>query len=346
MTRGVVSGRKQLRKEAHGGSASFGGNLGLAVLIVIVFLLPWVLRSRDYYVIVLILCAINVMLAGSFRLIASVGQMSMGTMAFAGIGGYTSAILMMKLSLPFWAAFPLAGLASTAVAAAVAFPFVRVMGIYFAMLTLFFGEIVRLIMSEWGSMTGGSTGLLNIPSIGILSFAGMSIDFGHLLPYSYFVLVIMFLTLAIFYRIDRSRLGTMLPAIERDEGVSASVGINVIKYKVATFCLGSFFIGLAGSLYAHHLRVLNPDTFGLFPSIYILIYAVTGGRKRFPGPIIGAVVLTVVPEASRVLKEYQPLIFVVVLFLVLFFMRDGLVSLPGKIAARMRAPREGRAANA
>jgi branched-chain amino acid transport system permease protein len=339
----AASGRRPL-ETAQGASATRG--LGLALLVVAVFLLPLASRGRDYYLIVLTLCAINVTLASSFRLIATVGQISIGTMAFAGIGGYTSAILMMKLNLPFWAAFPLAGLASTAVAAAVAFPFVRVMGIYFAMLTLFFGEIVRLIMSEWGSMTGGSTGLLNIPSIGILSFAGMSIDFGHLLPYSYFVLVIMFLILLIFYRIDRSHLGTTLPAIERDEAVSASVGINVIKYKVTTFCLGSFFIGLAGSLYAHHLRVLNPDTFGLFPSIYIVIYAVAGGRKSFAGPIIGAVVLTIVPEASRVLKQYQPLISVGVLFFVLFFMRGGLVSLPGKITARMRAPREGRAANA
>jgi branched-chain amino acid transport system permease protein len=323
-----------------------GRSLNLVLLIMLVILLPIFLRSNNYYLIVLILCGINIILASSLRLIASVGQMCMGTMAFAGIGAYTSAILMMKLGFPIWAAFPLAGFAAMAVAAVIAFPFVRVTGIYFAMLTLFFGEVVRLVISEWSSMTGGTTGLLGIPSIGIVPVLGIDIDFAHLLPYCYFVLIVMLLTLLILYRIDRSHLGTTLAAIERDENVSASVGINVIKFKVITFCIGSFFAGLAGSLYAHHLRVLNAETFGLFPSIYVLIYMVAGGRKKFSGPIVGALVLTVIPEASRILKEYQPLIFVGVLFLVLFFIRGGLVDLPEKIKSRVRIVRGGRPSNA
>ncbi len=346
MTRDIVLDKKELQDAARGEQTGLGRTLGLIAVVIAVFLLPLVLQSRDYYVIVLILCAVNVMLATSFRLIASVGQMSMGSMAFAGIGGYACALFMMKAGLPFWAALPLGGLGATAVAAAVAFPFVRVTGIYFSMLTMFFGEIVRLIMCEWSSMTGGVTGLLGIPSAGVLSFWGATIDFGHLVPYCYLVFAIMFITLLILYRIDRSHLGTMLPAIERDEDVSSSVGINVIGYKVATFCLGTFFTGVAGGLYAHHLKVLNPDTFALFPSIYILIYAVSGGRKKFVGPIVGAVILTVVPEASRVLKQYQPMIFVAVLFFVLFFMRDGLVALPGKIWAGLKGTRERSGANA
>jgi len=323
-----------------------GRGLNVVLFVICVFLIPIFFQSSNYYLIILILCGINIILTSSLRLIASVGQMSMSTMAFAGIGAYTSAILMMRLGLPIWAAFPLAGFASMAVAAVIAFPFVRVTGIYFAMLTLFFGEVVRLVISEWSSMTGGTTGLFGIPSIGALSFFGLNIDFAHLLPYCYFVLVVMLLTLLILYRIDCSHLGTTLAAIERDENVSASVGINVIKYKVMTFCIGCFFAGLAGSLYAHHLRLLNAETFGLFPSIYVLIYMVAGGRKKFSGPILGALILTVIPEVFRVLKQYQPLIFVGVLFLVLFFIRGGLVDLPGKIKSRLRTGREGRPSNA
>ena len=307
-----------------------GRGLNVVLFVICVFLIPIFFQSSNYYLIILILCGINIILTSSLRLIASVGQMSMSTMAFAGIGAYTSAILMMKLGFPIWAAFP----------------FVRVTGIYFAMLTLFFGEVVRLVISEWSSMTGGTTGLFGIPSIGALSFFGLNIDFAHLLPYCYFVLVVMLLTLLILYRIDCSHLGTTLAAIERDENVSASVGINVIKYKVMTFCIGCFFAGLAGSLYAHHLRLLNAETFGLFPSIYVLIYMVAGGRKKFSGPILGALILTVIPEVFRVLKQYQPLIFVGVLFLVLFFIRGGLVDLPGKIKSRLRTGREGRPSNA
>ena len=102
------------------------------------------------------------------------------------------------------------------------------------------------------------------------------------------------------------------------------------------FCIGSFFAGLAGSLQAHYMRVLNPDSFGLFPSIYVLIYTVVGGRKRFAGPVIGAVVLTLVPEIFRPLKAYNPLVLVGVLFFVLYFMREGLVDLPGKVMGRLK----------
>ena len=312
-----------------------GRSLSWILSIIFIFLIPVFFRNNNYYLYILILVAINIILTSSLRAIASVGQMSMGTMAFAGIGAYTSAILMKKLSLPFIAAFPLAGVSAIIVAALVAYPFVRVTGIYFAMLTLFLGEVIRLIITEWTSMTGGSSGMLKIPSIGTLSIFGININFVQLLPYCYFVFVIMLLTLLFLYRIDRSLIGTTLEAIEKDEYVAASVGINVIRFKVIIFCIGCFFTGLAGSLYAHHLRVLNPGSFGLFPSIYIMIYMVVGGRKKFSGSIIGAFVLTFIPEVFRVLKEYQPYIFAAVLFLVLFLLRQGLVDLVEQIKSRV-----------
>ena len=127
-------------------------------------------------------------------------------------------------------------------AAVIAFPFVRVTGVYFAMLTMFLGEVVRLIIVEWNSLTGGVTGLTGIPPMGVVSFFGITVDFSNLLPYSYFVLAVMVVILLVLYRIDRSFLGTSLAAIEADEDVSASLGINVIKYKVVVFCIGSFFL--------------------------------------------------------------------------------------------------------
>jgi branched-chain amino acid transport system permease protein len=323
-----------------------GRNLIWILLILFVFLIPIFFRNNNYYLYIFILVAINVILTSSLRAIASVGQMSMGTMAFAGIGAYTSAILMKKLSFPFMAAFPLAGVSALIVAALVAYPFVRVTGIYFAMLTLFLGEVIRLVITQWTSMTGGSSGMLKIPSIGTFSAFGINIDFIHLLPYCYFVFIIMLLILLFLYRIDRSHIGTTLEAIEKDENVAESVGINVIGFKVLIFCVGCFFTGLAGSLYAHHLRVLNPGSFGLFPSIYIMIYMVVGGRKKFSGSIIGAVILTFIPEVFRVLKEYQPYIFAAVLFLVLFFMPGGLVDFPEKIRSRLKLVREGSSSNA
>jgi branched-chain amino acid transport system permease protein len=316
--------------------------MGWLLFVLCLILVPIVFRNNSYFLIILILCGINVIMASSVRTIASVGQICMGSMAFSGVGAYTSAILTLKAGLPFWVAFPCAGLACLIVAAVIAFPFVRVTGVYFAMLTLFLGEVVRLIIVEWDSLTGGVTGLSGIPPVGPLDLFGLTVDFGNLLPYCYLVFAVMLVTLFILYRIDRSFLATTLAAIEGDEDVSESIGIHVIKYKMIAFCIGSFFFGLAGSLLAHYMRLLNADTFSLFGSIYVLIYMVVGGRKKFAGPAVGAIVLTLVPEMSRVLKQYQPLIFVAVLFFVLYVMRGGLAEIPDKIRSyyqRMRARR-------
>jgi len=310
--------------------------------IIILLAIPLLFRDNNYYLHIFVLVAINIILTASLRAIASVGQISMGAMAFAGIGAYTSAILMKKMAFPFFVAFPLAGVASMIAAAVIAYPFVRVTGIYFTMLTLFLGEVIRLIITEWTSMTGGSSGMLKIPSVGSFSVSGINVDFIHLVPYCYLVFILMALSLLFLYRIDRTQIGTTLEAIEKDEKVAESVGINVIRFKVLIFCIGSFFMGLAGSLYAHHLRVLNPNSFGLFPSIYIMIYMVVGGRKRFSGSIIGALVLTLIPELSRTLKEYQPYVFAAVLFLVLFLLRQGLVDLVERIETRIAKGRERR----
>jgi branched-chain amino acid transport system permease protein len=314
--------------------------------VIILLIVPILFRDNNYYLHIFVLVAINIILTASLRAIASVGQISMGAMAFAGVGAYTSAILMKKMALPFLVAFPLSGIASMIVAAVVAYPFVRVTGIYFTMLTLFLGEVIRLIITQWTSMTGGSAGMLKIPSIGTFSMGGANINFIHLLPYSYLVFAIMVLILLFLYRIDRSQIGTTLEAIEKDEKVAESVGINVIRFKVLIFCIGSFFTGLAGSLYAHHLRVLNPNSFGLFPSIYIMIYMVVGGRKKFSGSIIGAVVLTLIPELFRPLKEYQPYVFAAVLFLVLFLLRQGLSDLVEQVKIRITGVKERRAEHA
>jgi branched-chain amino acid transport system permease protein len=322
-----------------------GRNFGWLIVIVVAFLIPLLLHDSQYFLSVFVMCLINVLLTSSLRSTASTGQVSLGIMAFMGIGAFTSALLMMKLSFPIWAALPLAGLAAMAVAAVIGFPFVRVTGLYFAMVTLFFCEVIRLILTQWRTMTGGSTGIVNIPSVGTISVLGLNINFSHILPYSYFALFVTVVSLLILYRIDRSHLGTHFASIGQDESVAESIGINVIWFKVFSFCIGCFFAGVAGSLYAHFLTVLYPDVFSIFPSIYILIYMVAGGRKSFIGPILGAIILTVIPELFLSLKTYQPFIYVAFLYIVLYSMPGGLVTLPGIIGARFATMRQARLRN-
>jgi len=314
-----------------------GKTLGYVIFIIILFLLPIFLTTSEYYLHVFILCGINVILAISLRAITTTGQVSLGHAGFMSIGAYTSAVLAMKAGVPVYGALILGAVAAMAVAAIIAFPITRVRTVYLAMLTLFFGELISLIFTEWRGMTGGTSGLMGIPQLGTISIPGfINIEFATKLPYSYFVLVLAIIVILFLYAIDRSYLGMTFKSIAQDEFLAASIGTNIANYKAIIFCIGCFFAGLAGSFYAHYNSVLTPDTFGLFPSLYIMVYVIVGGGKRFAGAIIGAIVLTVLPEAFRVVKEYQPFVFVAVLFIVIFVLRGGLVTLPDVIKAQIK----------
>ena len=316
-----------------------GKNLSFALLIILIFVVPIFIKSQ-YYLHVLILCAINIILASSLRAITTTGQISLGHAGFMSIGAYTSALLAMKLGLSTYAALVLGGVAAMVVAAIIAYPVTRVRTVYFAMLTLFLGEVIRLVMTEGRALTAGTSGLMNIPHLDTISVLGLfSIDFTSKLPNLYFVLVLMLITLLFLYSVDRSYIGMTFKAISQDDSLAASTGINVARFKAMIFYMGCFFAGLAGSFYAHYVSVLTPDSFGLFASIYILIYVVVGGPGRFSGAIIGALVLTLIPEIFRVLKEYQPYVFVAVLYLVVFLLPGGIVDLPGVIRRKIQRGR-------
>ena len=302
-------------------------NWGYPFLILLIFILPVFIESQ-YYLHILILSVINIILTSSVRAIAVTGQVSMGHAGFKCIGAYTSAILTMKLGLsPYFAIFA-GGFAALVVAGIIAYPITRVKTVYFSMLTMFFGIVVTLVTSEWRSLTGGTTGIIDIPSFGAFNVLGMIIDFNSKLAGLYFALILMVVVLLFLYGLDRSYIGMALKAISQDESLASSIGINVARSKAIIFCIGCFIAGLAGGFYAHYWGILNPDSFGLFQSIYLLIYMIVGGTNRFIGAVIGAFVLTLLPEVSRVFQEYQPLVFVAVLYLVVFLLPRGMVELP------------------
>jgi len=299
-----------------------------AILALSGFLAPILIRGNEYFLHIYILCAINVILANSLRSIAVSGQMSIGQAGFMAVGAYTSAILATRFNVPVYGALVMGGLASMALAALVGFPLSRVRSVYFVMVTMFMGEVIRLLIFEWRGMTGGSTGMMGIQRPEALSLLGIvQLDFTNRFHFCYLAFFLLLFTLLVLYRIERSGLGIAIAGLGQEEALASSVGIHVAKYKVLIFCIGSLFTGLAGALYAHYMTVLNPDSFGTFASLYILVYVVVGG-KRFVGPLLGAVLLTLIPEVSSGLKEYQPFVFVLVLFVVVFFVPGGLSDLP------------------
>lgn len=305
---------------------------GLFALLTLVT--PLVLQGNQYYLHIYILCLINVILASSLRPVALTGQMSIGQAGFMAVGAYTSAILATTFEMPVLVSILAGGVLSMLLAGLIGYPLSRLKTIYFVMVTMFFGEIIRLLIFEWSSLTKGSTGMTGITPLGKVSLFGLfSIDFSHRLEFSYFLVCIMLAILIFLYNLERSQRGLILQAVGQDESLLSSVGGNVAWNRVLIFSIGSFFTGLAGGLYAHYAMVLNPDGFGLFTSLYIMIYVVVGGNT-FAGPIVGALVLTLIPEVFSGLKEYQPFVFVSFLFFVIFFLPRGIISLPGLLPQR------------
>jgi branched-chain amino acid transport system permease protein len=304
----------------------------LGLVVVVACLLP-LLFTSPYAVQVLIMAAINVILASSVRLINLTGQLSLGTGAMMTVGGYFSALLCIHFGLSPWVGLVLGGVVACAVACSFGFAFVRLRGMYFAMVTLFFAQIMILIVEQWRGLTGGTSGLFNIPRP----------EAAHSDARLYYVIVASaVVSLGLMYLIERSRLGLVFRGIKQSHTLCESVGIDVSTMKVVAFGLGSFFAGVAGAFYGQYMQALNPGAFGFLFCVYTVIYMVVGGAGSFVGPVLGAVVLTLLNDLLRPLAQFQPLFFAAVLLLVVFFMPEGLVGLPvrlKKVAERLAGGR-------
>ena len=275
-----------------------------------------------------ILAGIYIILTVSINLIIGyAGQVSLGHAAFYGIGAYTSALVALNWHFPF----PLAALSAVLVAGAcglgLGLPTLRLKEDYLAIVTLGFGVIVDLVFLNL-EITGGPDGLPGIPSP---SFFGLS--FRPAGPYLILVAVAVLLVLVFTYRLVNSYHGRALRAI-RDHEVTAQVmGINTPAYKIVIFTLAAGLAGLAGSLYAHYITFINPETFGLHTSILILTMAVLGGMGSMAGSVLGAVILTALPEVLRQFQAYQDLLYGALLVGLLILRPEGILG-RGKLSLK------------
>lgn len=301
---------EKLKKKPHGAA---GGILLATVLLPLVI-------TDDYVLRILIMSGIFVMLTLSLNLVTGfTGQFCLGWAAFYGIGAYTSALLTMKAGLSFWLAMPLGGLMAALFGLLLGLPTMRLKEIYLAITTLGFGEIIRLIMLNWTDLTRGSMGLPGIPAPSILSYEISSNQ-----AYYYFILVLVLITVAAMRRLIDSRTGRALIAIREDELAAKSMGIDVTAYKMLAFAVGAFFAGLAGSFYAHYTSFIDPHTFSFTESIAILAMAVLGGLGSINGSILGAVILTIVPELLRGIAEYRLIVFGLIMMAVMLLRPQGI----------------------
>ncbi len=295
---------------------------------------PLVLSSI-YWTSALTRILIYVLMAVSLRTIYLVGEFSLGHVGFMCIGAYTSALLSMKVGLPFAITLPAGGLMAGLVAFSIGYPFMRVKGVYFVILTVVTSESFRLLAFNWKKLTGGTDGLIGFPSAGSLSIPGMGqLDFGGFNEYYYLTLAVVCACLYILYQLERSRLGFIWLAIREADKMAGAVGINVLRYKVINFGAACFFAGIGGGLLAHSEQALSPmdgATFSIMTTIYLLVYMVVGGKRKFEGPIVGAVFLSLVSEFTRPVEEYQPMIIGAIAIAIVLLLPDGLASLPQRL---------------
>jgi branched-chain amino acid transport system permease protein len=307
---------------------------GLVVVLVLVLvcLLPVIIRN-DYWIHVLILITVMILATSCMRAIFRTGEISIGTSGFMLLGGYSSALLTLKLGLSFWITMPLGGLLAAAVAAAIGYPFFRVKGVYFAICTLLLAFVFLYIAGYLKHLTGGWQGLvfdiwpnpITIPGIITLTFDTDT-------RYYYLAIIIVGICLFILNRMERARVGLVWASIREADNLAQSVGVNLMAQKIFIFVVACFFTGIAGALYAFYVHALSPtttpaNTFGFFTSIYCILYMVVGGEGSFFGPILGATLFMLIPEFSRPLQMYRPLIYGTLLILIIFFMPQGLVGL-------------------
>ena len=292
--------------------------------------------SNIYWTSVLTMIVINSLMTASLRTIFIIGEFSLGHVGFMCLGAYGSALLTLKAGLPFALTLPIAGLMAGLVAFVLGYPFMRVKGIYFVILTLVTSESIRLLAFNWRSLTGGIDGLIGFPGAGVLSIPGLGrVDFDGFTEYYYLALTVVCVSLFILYRLEKSKLGFTWLAIREADKMAGAVGVNVLRYKVIAFSVACFFAGLGGALFAHFERALGAlgtAFFGVMTTIYLLIYMVVGGKSKFAGPIIGAMVLSLVSEFTRPLEEYQPMIIGAIAIAVVMIIPEGIVSIPEKIS--------------
>jgi branched-chain amino acid transport system permease protein len=300
----------------------------LAIALVIgVF--PWLTGRNGYFISLLVFMGINGMITmGLSLLMGYAGQISLGHAAFFGLGAYSSGILTTHYSLHPLVAFLSGMILSALVAYLVGKPTLRLKGHYMAVATLGFGEIMFIIFNELSSLTGGPSGLSGIPS---LQFWGVPLEETL---YLYLVWGAVLLLLFFSLNVIDSRVGRALRAVHGSELAAGAMGVDASRYKVEVFVLSAVYASMGGSLYAHFISFISPSSFSLMFSILLLMMVVVGGTETLWGALLGAAVLTLLPEYLRGLEDFETLAYGAILMTVLLFMPKGILEGVHRIWAR------------
>ena len=261
-----------------------------------------------------------------------IGRINIGQGAFALIGAYVSAILVVKADWSFWISLPAAGLFSAVVAILIGLPILRLRGVYFAMITLVLTQVVMLTALAL-PITNGARGISNIPLPSGISVFGIPIlpDFAAMentkLAFYYTACIIMLLTYAALYRLVNSRLGHLCRSMQQNEELASSIGVNISYIRIVIFAISSFFGGLGGAMFGSIAQSVYPSSFQVADSVNFMLNCFLGGLGYVFGPMLGTLVLYFGWDLLFEFGKYQMLIYSTILIVIIRFLPNGLLSI-------------------
>lgn len=293
--------------------------ISLLIYTLIIFAIPAILQN-NYHLMVLNVAALNIVVViGLNLLMGYAGQISLGHAAFYGLGAYLSAIFTTTYSFPPWTTLIMAMAITGLVAYAIGIPTLKLEGHYLVMATLGFNVIIYIVMIQLDAVTGGPSGFAGIPRLRIGAFA-----FDSDLKTFYLLWTVSIGVLILSLNLIHSRVGRAMAALSHNEIAARCSGIDTETYKVKIFVISAVLASLAGSLYAHYMTFISPGTFSFFYSIQVVTMVLVGGMGSLWGSAFGAILLTLLPEVLHAAKEYNVLIYGLILMIVLIFFPQGL----------------------
>lgn len=315
------------------------GNLGWLLLLALALLFPAV-SGNSYHLSVMTMAFILAIATLGLNLITGyTGQFNLAHAGFMAVGAYTVGILTVDYGVSFWPAFLLSGIVSAVLGFFVGLLSLRLKGHYFSIFTLCVGYIMFLLIEKGDSVTHGTVGIMGIPAptaIGPLSFNS---------PLSQYYLTLFFLVLGVWVmrRIVHSILGRGFMAVRNSDELAEALGINLMRNKILSFVLSVFYAGLAGGLYAGHVRFLGPDMAYVSHTFDMVMFMLVGGIGTVLGPVLGAILVPWITQYLQFLQDYRMVVFGPLLIMLLIFVPDGIVGTYLKRRARREA--EARAAS-
>ncbi len=260
------------------------------------------------------------------------GLLDLGYIAFYGVGAYTYALMSVHFGLSFWLCLPLAAVFAAMAGCLIGYPTLRMRGDYLAIVTLGFGEIIRIVLNNWMSLTNGPNGILGItaPGMYLPEMVNGSLSFEHIYMKKLSLVYYIILGLAVFtiiavHRLNFSRVGRAWEAIREDETAAELMGVDTFRFKLLAYAMGAVFGGLAGAFFAARMRFVSPESFTFLESALVLAMVVLGGMGSIPGIILGALALIALPELFRDFELYRMLAFGGAMTLMMLIRPAGLI---------------------